>query len=162
MLLTHALALSANQFLCKKKSLRVCVLGENWTREVHFSTCRYKDNIPSNRGRRLMTWSLCIINRLITMSYSWWNTFCVGGVAKWHRLRGVTCDIWRVCTRFVCCWLSPTLGKLFVSRYWLPITSSFWSTRNPRTPHTERGSGGGIICWPYEWKQKLLLTLQVP
>ena len=29
MLLTHALALSANHFLCKKKSLRVCALGEN-------------------------------------------------------------------------------------------------------------------------------------
>ena len=28
MLLTHDLALSANQFLCKKKSLRVCALGE--------------------------------------------------------------------------------------------------------------------------------------
>ena len=29
MLLTHALTLSANQFLCKKRSLRVCALGEN-------------------------------------------------------------------------------------------------------------------------------------
>ena len=29
MLLARALALSANQFLCKKKSLRVCALGDN-------------------------------------------------------------------------------------------------------------------------------------
>ena len=29
MLLTHALALSVNHFLCMKKSLRVCALGEN-------------------------------------------------------------------------------------------------------------------------------------
>ena len=36
MLLTHALALSGNHFLCKKKSLRVCALGEHWTREIDF------------------------------------------------------------------------------------------------------------------------------
>ena len=45
MLLVDALALSANQFLCKKKSLRVqvCALGENWTREIDFIN-RHEDN----------------------------------------------------------------------------------------------------------------------
>ena len=52
MLLTHALALSADQFLCKQKSLRVCALGGNWTREIDFS--RHEDNLPSHRGRRLV------------------------------------------------------------------------------------------------------------
>ena len=51
----------------------------------------------------------------------------------------MTCDVGRVCRRFVCCWLSPTLGKLFVSRSWLP-TSSVWSRRNPHTPHKESAS----------------------
>ena len=50
MLLTHALALSANQFLSKKKSLRVCAHSENWTREIDFS--RHEDNPPSHRGCR--------------------------------------------------------------------------------------------------------------
>ena len=50
MLLTHALALSANQFLSKKTSyVRVCALGENWTSEIDFS--RHEDNLPSHRGR---------------------------------------------------------------------------------------------------------------
>ena len=53
MFLTHALlALSADHFLCKQKSLRVCALGENWTREIDFS--RHEDNLPSHRGRRLV------------------------------------------------------------------------------------------------------------
>ena len=53
MLLTYALlALSADHFfLFKKKSLRVCTLGDNWTREIDFS--RHGDNLPSHRGRRL-------------------------------------------------------------------------------------------------------------
>lgn len=38
---THALALAANHFVCKKKSLRVrtcvCALGGNWTHETDFS-----------------------------------------------------------------------------------------------------------------------------
>ena len=50
MLLTHALALSADQFLCKKKSLRVCALGENLTREIDLS--RHEDNLLSN-GRSI-------------------------------------------------------------------------------------------------------------
>ena len=48
MLLTHDLALSANQFLCRRKSLRVWALGENWTREIGFS--RHEDILPSHRG----------------------------------------------------------------------------------------------------------------
>ena len=51
MLLTNGLALSANQFLRKKKSLRVCALGENGTHEIDFS--RHEDNLPSHQGRRL-------------------------------------------------------------------------------------------------------------
>ena len=50
MLRTQALALSANQCLCKKKSLRVYALGEKWTHEIDFS--RHEDNPPSHRGRR--------------------------------------------------------------------------------------------------------------
>ena len=50
MLLTHALALSANQFLGKKKSQRAA-LGENWTHEIDFR--RHEDNLPSHRWRRL-------------------------------------------------------------------------------------------------------------
>ena len=41
MLLTHALALSAYQFLFKKKSLRVCALSESWIHEIDFS--RHED-----------------------------------------------------------------------------------------------------------------------
>ena len=37
-------------FLCKKKFLRVCALGENWTREVDFG--RHEDNLPSHRECR--------------------------------------------------------------------------------------------------------------
>ena len=48
MLLTHALALSANQFLFKKKCLHVCALGENRTHEINFS--RNEDNLPSHGG----------------------------------------------------------------------------------------------------------------
>ena len=51
MLLTHALVLSANQFLAKKKSLRVCTLGENRTHEIDYS--RHEDNLRSRRERRL-------------------------------------------------------------------------------------------------------------
>ena len=40
-----------NFFNANKKSLRVCALGENWTREIDFS--RHEDNLPSHRGRRL-------------------------------------------------------------------------------------------------------------
>ena len=36
MLLTHALALSANQSICKKKSLRGCALGENSIHDIDF------------------------------------------------------------------------------------------------------------------------------
>ena len=36
-------------FLCKKKSLRVCALGENLIREIDFS--RHQDNLPSHPGR---------------------------------------------------------------------------------------------------------------
>ena len=44
---SHPLARSAHQFLCKKKSLRVWALGENWTREIGFG--RHED-LPSHRG----------------------------------------------------------------------------------------------------------------
>ena len=37
---------------CKKKSPRVCALGENWTRKIDFSTSRHEDNLPSHRGCR--------------------------------------------------------------------------------------------------------------
>ena len=47
MLLTHALALSANQFLRKKKSLKVCAL-QNWTHEIDFS--RDEDNLYQATG----------------------------------------------------------------------------------------------------------------
>ena len=50
MLPTHALALPANQYSCKKKSLRVCELGENWTREIDLSS--HEDNLAIHRGRR--------------------------------------------------------------------------------------------------------------
>ena len=52
MLPTHALPISAiTIFLCKKKYLRVCALGEDWTREINFG--RHEGQIPSHRGRRL-------------------------------------------------------------------------------------------------------------
>ena len=43
MLLTHALALSDNYFSCKKKSLRVFALGENWTCTIDFR--RHEDDL---------------------------------------------------------------------------------------------------------------------
>ena len=63
MLLTNALALSANNFFLQEESLRVCALGENSTREIDFS--RHEDILPSHRGRRLC----CIISYSSTSKY---------------------------------------------------------------------------------------------
>ena len=52
MLLTHALALSANQFLCKKNPYEFArALGENLAHGIDFG--RHGDNLPSHQGRRL-------------------------------------------------------------------------------------------------------------
>ena len=47
-LLTHALALSANQFFMQEK-VPICALGENWTHENEFR--RHEDNRQTHRGR---------------------------------------------------------------------------------------------------------------
>ena len=73
MLLTHALALSANQFLCEKKSLRVCALGENWTHEIDFS--RHEDSLPP--GTPAYTFVQWVSNKIIITQYYYCNpTMC--------------------------------------------------------------------------------------
>ena len=91
-------ALSANQFSCKKKSLRVCALGENWTREIDFS--RHEDNLPSHRGRRLpFCFTILVVlppNYYFTESF--WSLSCDHGLGFWNNnVRKILMYVYREC-----------------------------------------------------------------